>query len=110
MVSAEAGWFSPSELALFDKTISSLSSTLTSQTSLVAGLSVFRSFQTSRVIFGSCSLPLSVPQTPELLVTLGSEFSLFDQSLAEGLRLSERGIFHLFFSFLGEAHFCQVWW
>ena len=75
--------FKPSDPALFDKTISSLSATMATQTSLAAGLADFvickhRGSYLAHVLF-----LLSESWKRELLVTPGSDASLFDQSLLE---------------------------
>ena len=75
--------FQPSDPALFDKTISSLAATLTTQMSLAAGLADFVLSKRRESCQAHMSLPLSVPQKQELLVTPGSDMSLFDQSLLE---------------------------
>ena len=85
VVSPAAGQdgFTPSDPALFDKTISSLSSTLASQASLAAGLSDYMVSKRRKSYLAHVSLPLSAPQKLQLLVTPGSESSLFDQSFLE---------------------------
>ena len=75
--------FQPSDPALFDKTISSLSATLATQTSLAAGLTDFVVSKRRESFLAHVSLPLSEPQKRELLATPGSDTSLFDQSLLE---------------------------
>ena len=75
--------FQPSDPALFDKNISSLSATLAMQTSLAAGLTNFTVSKRRESYVGHVSIPLSEPQKRELLVTRGSDAALFDQLLLE---------------------------
>ena len=73
--------FQPSDPALFDKNISSLSTTLAMQTSLAAGLTNFTVSKRRESYLGHVSVPLSESQKRELLVTPGSETFLFAKSL-----------------------------
>ena len=75
--------FQPSDPVLFDKTISSLSATLASQTSLAAGLADFVVTKRRESYLAHVCLPISAPQKRELFVAPGSDMSLFDQSLLE---------------------------
>ena len=79
----KADGFSPSDPSLFDKTISSISSTLASQTSLAAAMAEFMVTKRRESLLSHVSLPLTAAQKQELLVTPGQDSSLFDQSLLE---------------------------
>ena len=75
--------FSPSDPSLFDKTISSISCALASQTSLAAGMADFMVTKRRESLLSHVSLPLTAAQKRELLVTPGQDSYLFDQSLLE---------------------------
>ena len=75
--------YQPSEPALFDKTISSLSSSMALQASLVSVMTEFMVLKRRVSFLAHVSVPLSVPQKRELQVAWDSRDFLFDQSLLE---------------------------
>ena len=75
--------YKPSEPALFDKTIQSLSSSMALQTSLVSCMTDFLVAKYRESFLAHVSVPLSAPQKRELQVTSGSGDFLFDQELLE---------------------------
>ena len=79
----KADGFSPSDLSLFDKTISSISCTLASHTSLAAAMVDFMVTKRRESLISHVSLPLTASQKRELLVTPGQNSALFDQSPLE---------------------------
>ena len=74
---------SPSDPTLFNKAISSISCTLASQTLLAAAMSDFVVSKCKESHLAHVSIPISASQKREQLVSLGSDSSLFDQSLLE---------------------------
>ena len=87
--------YHPSNPALFDKNITSLSAALASQTVMAAGVTDFISAkrQESYLAHASCSVAESVKR--DLLAAPGSESLLFDQQLLEKLmsQLKEDSLF-----------------
>ena len=77
--------YCPSDLALFDKNITSLSAALASQTTMAAGVTDFISAKRreSYLAHASCSVAESVKR--DLLAAPGSESLLFDPELLEKL-------------------------
>ena len=75
--------YRPSEPALFDKTIQSLSSSMALQTSLLSGITDFLVTKRRESFLSHVSVPLSAPQKRELQVASGSGDFLFDQELLE---------------------------
>ena len=73
--------FAPSDPASFDSAISSVSASLLGQTRTAASLTDFLVSKRRESYLGHASLPLSAAQKSDLLVTPGSESTLFDQSL-----------------------------
>ena len=75
--------FLPSDPALFDSAISSLSASVSGQTRTAAALSDFFVSKRQESFLGHASLPLSAAQKRELLNLPSSGSDLFDQSLLE---------------------------
>ena len=75
--------FAPSDLALFDSAISSLSTFLAGQTRTSAELTDFIVSKRRESYLGHASLLLSAAQKCDLLITPGSDTTLFDQALLE---------------------------
>ena len=77
--------FDPSDPALFDSAILSLSASLSGQTRTAASLTDFLVSKHRESYREHASLPLSASQKHELLITQSSNSSLFDQGLLENL-------------------------
>ena len=75
--------FTPSDLALFDSAISSLSTSLARQTSTSAAFADFIVSKRRESYLGHASLLLSTAQKHDLLITPASDTTLFDQDLLE---------------------------
>ena len=75
--------YRPSDPALFDKTIQSLSTSMALQTLLVSGMTDFLVTKRRESFLSHVSVPLSAPQKRELQVASGSGDFLFDQELLE---------------------------
>ena len=75
--------YRPSEPALFDKTIQSLSSSMALQTSLVSRMTDFLVSKCWELFLSHVSVPLSALQKRELQVASSSGDFLFDQELLE---------------------------
>ena len=75
--------FSPSDPTLFDKAVSSISSTLALQTSMAVAMSDFIVSKHQESHLAHVSLPISASQKRDLSISPGSNSSLFDQSLLE---------------------------
>ena len=75
--------YQPSEPALFDKTIQSLSSSMALQTLLVSGMTDFLVAKCRESFLAHVFVLLSAPQKRELQVSSGSGDFLLDQILLE---------------------------
>ena len=75
--------FRPSDPALFDKNISSLSAALASQTTMVAGISDFVTAKSRESYLVHASCPIAESVRRDLLVAVGTASFLFDQPLLE---------------------------
>ena len=73
----------PSNPALFDKTIQSLSASMALPTSLASGMTDFLVTKRRESFLSHVSVPLSTPQKRELQVASGYGDFLFDQELLE---------------------------
>ena len=75
--------FAPSDLALFASAISSLSASLAGQARMSAALTDFIVPKRRESYLDHASLPLSAAQKRDLLITPGSDTTLFNQDLLE---------------------------
>ena len=75
--------YRPSDPALFDKNISSLSAVLASQTMMAAGVTDFVASKRRESYLAHAARPIAESVKRDLLVALGSDSFLFDQSLLE---------------------------
>ena len=75
--------YHPSDPALFDKNISSLSAALASQTIMAAGVTEFISAKRRESYLAHAACPIAESVKRELLVALGTDSFLFDQPLLE---------------------------
>ena len=73
--------YRPSDPTLFDKNISALSATLTSQTTMAAGVTDFITSKRQESYLAHASCPIAESQKRELLVAPGTGSLLFDQPL-----------------------------
>ena len=75
--------YRPSDPALFDKNISSLSAALASQTMMAAGVTDFIASKRRESYLAHASCPIAEPVKRDLLVAPGTASFLFDQPLLE---------------------------
>ena len=75
--------YHPSDPALFDKTIQSLSASMAPQTLLASGMTDFLVTKRRASFLSHVSVPLSAPQKRELQVASATGDFLFDQELLE---------------------------
>ena len=75
--------YKPSDPALFDKNISSLSAALASQTTMAAGISDFVTSKCRESYLARASCPIAESVKRDLLISTGMASFLFDQPLLE---------------------------
>ena len=75
--------FKPADPSLFDKTITTLSASLASQTTLSSGISEFVTSKRRESYLAHTSCPIGESVKRELLVALGTDNLLFNQPLVE---------------------------